>query len=66
MLKNRYSAIHVKHGRVFFLIVIFSNHKLINLLIVNDLLVRVFVLCKYALVVFPSEIDFLSILLHSV
>ena len=56
MLKNRYCAIHVKRG-FFFLILIFSNHKLINLLTVNDLLVRVFVFCKYALVVFPSEMN---------
>ena len=48
----------------FFLILIFSNHKLINLLIVNDLLVRVFVFCKYALVAFPSEIH--SFLFYSI
>ena len=55
MLKNRHSAIHVKHGGIFF-IFIFSNHRLINLLIVINLLVRVFVFCKQALVVFLSEI----------
>ena len=44
MLRNSYSAIHVKGDRVFFLILIFSNHKLINLLIVNDLLLSLRIL----------------------
>ena len=68
MLRNRYSAIDVKHGRafLFFLFLIFSNHKLINLSIIIDLFVRVFVFCKYALVVFLSEINVPSILLHSI
>ena len=56
ILRNSYSATHVKHGRVFFLILIFNNHKLVNLLIVIDIFVRVFILYKYALVVFLSEI----------
>ena len=59
MLRDTYSAIHVKHGRVFFfffLILIFSNHKLINLLIVIDLFAQVFIFPKYAFVVFLSEI----------
>ena len=49
----------------FIFVLIFSNHKLVNLLIVIDLFVRVFMFCKYALVVFLSKIKFLSILLHS-
>ena len=58
MIRNRYPAIDMKHGRVFFIFItlIFINHKLINLLIVIDLFVLVFVFCKYALVVFLSEI----------
>ena len=57
MLTDTYSAIHVKHGRVFFfLILIFSNRKLINLLIVIDLFAQVFIFPKYAFVVFLSEI----------
>ena len=58
MLRNSYSAIHVKYGRVSFtfLIVIFSNHELISVLTIIDLFVQVFMFCKYALIVFPSEI----------
>ena len=35
----------------------FSNYKLVNLLIVIRLLVRVFIFCKYALFVFLSEMQ---------
>ena len=58
MLRNSYSGIHVKYDRFIFtfLILIFSNHKLINVLTVIDLFVQVFMFCKYALVVLPSEI----------
>ena len=45
MIRNRYSAIDMKHGRVFFIFItlIFINHKLINLLIVIDLFALVFI-----------------------
>ena len=41
----------------FIFVLIFSNHKLLNLLIVIDLFVRVFMFCKYALLVFLSKIQ---------
>ena len=39
---------------------------MINLLIVIDLFVRVFIFCKHALFVFCQKYRFLSILLHSI